>query len=949
MNESNSGREEIGDVRERDGNTYIFVKGLKFTKFSNFTMRIDYHGTLEDKSEAYILSCQKQDQSIFTVPLHMSDLDSSAHLYSKIQKFRPSDSQILPEIGRRGKIHSYIDGLIKKYLNQDANEGMFLIERTGFHNIGEHGENMFVVGPEQKIPASLHLSNEILEKEMLWIGPKSARNLKMGPPLSSHEMKSIFAQMKEYHGENMGSFLMLLAYYKVSTHRHHLLQQGGINMPSLHVIGDISTGKSHLGEHFRCLMPYIENSNGTSHLKRDDSPTETVVNEELGMEGPPLLYDPALNMSASAMNKLSDNTFQGVLHRTKHTLGGTLKDARGLVQIHAHENAGLPGLLPTALTKSVLSVHQRQQNPNLEEMDKIHQSFVKRFEEYSGFFHAIVLPIETEILADEKNIYASKMAEDLKGQYDTEILKTSGRAIDNYALMLAGQNQLFKCMDLSQQLCDSFYMELYSFIVKRCLPRTINCLLAADPRIGIASFTCSKEALIKEISDTLAALSPRDFFQTVFMTKTSLHVAKDLFTKGKGLKLRQAISLLDNSFTQTRCHFLSSNSEVDWFKRATSKVDSRGSYCVYGSCSKKLGFVIPFLKVWPEMEQTVFEKCSEVLPLTPNLTLKEVYKQICHHFDSQNMDQCTGESEKEGESKLLELFSSLDISKQKMFLTKATKLHSEKVKESKMITVTRPEINQQDTESSGPFRNEKHVTVLTVQPSQAHEMEHTDEADGLECLSPAHKESFLDQEKENYPDELSKNDGVPTISDGESCEFFASEANTEVAVEQPDIDYGINEGSLQTWKKNQSTSPGDQERDNDLSNSSDTSSICESEQVSVKEVCKLAVSTCSNVEEKMIDSRCSLASQAQFYESNLSSHDEDRENADVNSPENGMKRRSKAQLVPIDEAPHSTMQNSHEQEHEHVSVKRNMKKRKICETDVNSNSSRVLRSNKRQK
>lgn len=683
LNEGNSGREEIGDVRERDGNTYIFVKGSKFTKFSNFTMRIDYHGTMEDRSEAYILSCQKQDESIFTVPLHMSDLDSSGHFYSKIQKFRPSDSQILPEIGRRGKIHSHIDGLIKKYLNQEAKEGMFLIERTGFHNIGENGELMFVVGPDQKIPASFELTTETLEKEMLWIGSKSTKNLKLGPPLSSHEIVEILQQMKQYHRENMGSFLLLLAYYKVSTHRHELLQHSGVNMPSLHVIGEISTGKSHVGEHLRCLMPFIENSNGTTHLKRDDSPTETVVNEELGIEGPPLLYDPALNLSSSAMNKLSDNTFQGVLHRTKHTLGGTLKVARGLVQIHAHENASLPGLLPTALTKSVISVHHRQQNPDLEEMDKIHQSFVKKFEEYSGFFHCIVLPIKTTILLEDKNSYAGKMTADLREKFDPDILKTSGRAIDNYALMMAGQNQLFESMDLPKHVCKVYENELYSFLVNRCLPRTINSLLAADPKIGIMSHTYSKEELIKEISDALEDLSPRDFFQNVFMTKSSLHVAKELFTKGKTLKLRQAISLMDNSFTQTRCHFLSSDSEVDWFKRVTNKLDSRGSYCVYGSYSKKLGFVVPFPKVWQEFKQSVHEKCSEILPLTPNLPLKDIYKQICQHFDSQNMDQQHEDSEKQCESKLLEHFCSLSVPKQKIFLTKATKLHTQKVEENK--------------------------------------------------------------------------------------------------------------------------------------------------------------------------------------------------------------------------------------------------------------------------
>ena len=723
MNENSSGREEIGDVRERDGNTFVFIKGSQYTKVTNFTMRIDHHGTMEDRSEAFILSCQKQDNSIFTVPLHMSDLDSFNHLYSKILKFRPSDSQIMRDIGQRGKIHCYIDSLIKKYLNQDAKAAMYLIQRTGFHNIGDLGDTLYVVGPEQIIPASPNMANVFQETQMLWIGSKGTLNSKVGPCLSIGQIVHILGQMKDYHKDNMGSFLMLLAYYKISTHRHQLLQQCGINMPSLHIIGDISTGKSHLGEHFRCLMPYIENSNGTAHLKRDDSPTETVVNDELNMEGPPLLYDPALNLSSTAMNKLSDNIYQGVLHRTKHTIGGNQKVARGLVQIHAHENASLPGLLPTALTKSVLSVHHRQVSPDLEEMEEIHQSFVKNFEQHSGFFHVIVLPLDTEAITNDKNNFALKMTEELNGQYKMEVLKTSGRAMDNYALIMAGLKDLFKTMDLPQHLCDTYEKELYSFIVTRCIPRTIDALLSADPKIGLIGGAFPKEAMIKEICLALNALSWREFFQTVSMTRNSLHIAKDLFSKSKGMKLRDSVSLMENSFTLTRCHFLSRDSEVDWFKRSTNKLDSRGSHCIYGDSSKKLGFVIPFPKVWPSVHELVLGKCVEVLPtIATTSSLKEAYIQMCNHFDSENVEIFADAFENDGEGRLLEQFSSLSISKQKIFLRKATELHKQRVKDGKKQEI------QGAADADFPVPNNEDLDYLMLcegskKPDSVHEEE----------------------------------------------------------------------------------------------------------------------------------------------------------------------------------------------------------------------------------
>lgn len=52
-------------------------------------------------------------------------------------------------------------------------------------------------------------------------------------------------------------------------------------MPSVHVVGDISTGKSHAGEHLRCLFPFSVSTNGSAHVTRDDNPTESVVYDEL--------------------------------------------------------------------------------------------------------------------------------------------------------------------------------------------------------------------------------------------------------------------------------------------------------------------------------------------------------------------------------------------------------------------------------------------------------------------------------------------------------------------------------------------------------------------------------------------------------------------------------------------------------------------------------------------
>lgn len=224
------------------------------------------------------------------------------------------------------------------------------------------------------------------------------------------------------------------------------------------------------------------------------------------------------------MKAQSDNIFQGVLHRTKHTSGSGLKVQRGLIQIHPNENAHLPGLLPTALSKSIISVHERQTSPDLDTMERNHKEFVKDFETSSGMFNFMVFPLDLTKVVVDKAEFASRLTNDLQGTVADTLLSSSSRAIDNYALILVGLAHLVLDMGLSLDDSEKMQNELYEHIVQKCLPRTLTAIETAASKKGRTLIGLSKGDLVKEIVANLKDLTFKDFFQRIFLSRNSVYI-----------------------------------------------------------------------------------------------------------------------------------------------------------------------------------------------------------------------------------------------------------------------------------------------------------------------------------------------------------------------------------------------------------------------------------------
>ena len=290
--------------------------------------------------------------------------------------------------------------------------------------------------------------------------------------------------------------------------------------------------------------------------------------------------------------------------------------------------------MSTALTKALIAVHERNPAADHTEMDRIHQEIVNDFKKTSGFFRSFVIPFDTEKLKSSKNYFFQRISNDIASDFSADTVTKSNRAMENYALCCSSLKQLLLHLGIDIGKRDELEEEMYQFIISRCLPMTLRAIEIAIPKNGIARIPPTDSSMKSELLAYLSKLSFREFFEVVGITPNQIHIARELFTKTKLLRLKDCLALFHGHYSLLRCLFLSLESDCDWFLRKRARATAAESDCAYGKYSKLQGYVIPIDEVWPELKAVIVEKVKEAIPsIQEAITLKEVYQFMNSHFD----------------------------------------------------------------------------------------------------------------------------------------------------------------------------------------------------------------------------------------------------------------------------------------------------------------------------
>lgn len=551
LNELCSGNEETRDCCSFEGQTYGFFKG-RYWLFSNFTMEISSHGVLEDGSNVFFLKCNQVQGGFFEVAVCLQDLDSFPKLYNKFRTSRPPGSTIILDTGMKGGVHLYVGKLVAKYEAQEDDQKTCVLtaSKPGFLCTGYDGLKVFVLGPDQILPATTGCDDEIISHLRLkWIGPKPQKNLQVGPSLDEQSILSLFDQLRAYHGMNFPSILMMMAYSKLATNLSTVSPK--YNLPSCHLVGDMATGKSRAADHMRAMSPFALSPNGSKSVVKLDNPTETILNQMLCVPGPVLIFDPPPALKDSAINQILDHAYQGVMHRTQNNVMESLDVSTGPVFVHAHEKKSMRAFSPTSLSKAVVGLHQRTKMADHGEMSKIDQDIMKTFAKYSAMYRFMVLPLDEDDLDMDRNAFTQNFKSELQDKFDSQILDTNSRLIQNYGLYCASLKQLLNDMPLTKAYCSCVMKELFDFFVNVCIPENLKFMMVSIGSKQLHGYV--PEAVMKTLWNILGEMEFREFFQYVSLGQRnkSISISKEIF-KDPARQLQNAQTLLESKFATNR-------------------------------------------------------------------------------------------------------------------------------------------------------------------------------------------------------------------------------------------------------------------------------------------------------------------------------------------------------------------------------------------------------------
>ena len=178
-------------------------------------------------------------------PIYLSDCDSANDLYKKMSQNK--NASIEKKFFSSGQINMYLKNKARDYnkkIRDGSGQECILVTKPDvFYVDSAHGE-ILILSDTTVLPLSKDIDLQILAKiRILWIGEEAEkRYIKLG--LSDQETRDISAKyfrlIKEYYGENFGSFLLLLG--SIYMHSVHAFLGDDFPLHCICLYGTLCTG-----------------------------------------------------------------------------------------------------------------------------------------------------------------------------------------------------------------------------------------------------------------------------------------------------------------------------------------------------------------------------------------------------------------------------------------------------------------------------------------------------------------------------------------------------------------------------------------------------------------------------------------------------------------------------------------------------------------------------------
>lgn len=646
----------IGKIENKDGCVKMFGKKELWLALTNFTMTPKYGSinVVEGESQYHIFECRLKNGSTFTVPFSIADLDTNASVCAILQnaKLAHGGSIDKDKITRGGaRLNRFLLGLIEKYKNSPAEHSPAIVmKNTGFITLNirtisgmQRTVEAYVTGPDSLISLKEadDMALDLIPRK--WIGNPSAEKFKI-PLDPGHEEKEYIKEVMRFHGKNRASPLAALGYAWLSLHKRQLHKRG-IKVGVCHIVGKISTGKSTLRHMLEFIMAHVEIEDGGEVklvVKEDSSLSVHNLLQMVAETRHLIIQDPP---SGDPENH---NDFLDMYYEGKIEVKGSMKrfapnaqPSSGLLYIWAHEKATLPKLSVTAITKSVVFVHQ--ENPyGLEEYNELEKAWRAKVGSAPRLFRCLIQNIDLDRLQNEANDLVVKYVKELSKNYSLTTLNESNRMLKQYAFVQIATEMFVEKAHLDIEV----QTELHDYFVHQCIPYMLQLIDERKP-------VCNKQGTAEEeLIKKIKQFSKKQFLCNVgifFIDGESQFGFPQALYQGSPALKEFIISLCN---TQAKKRVLHTQSSELWFKRQNS-----GQH-TYGQSKGIQQHICPVSNLPNKLKRALLLKCQDIIDETEVLHSSDNLKEkLDEHFNGIYLNKKLSDKDEDG--KLLETLKKL--------------------------------------------------------------------------------------------------------------------------------------------------------------------------------------------------------------------------------------------------------------------------------------------------
>lgn len=716
---------------------------------ANFSMEVEHHSLNEipGRSKCYVLKCtvaeeKNEDKRIFFVPLFRGDCGKFKKLNDVFEKRKGEYNVVIIEdmARKHDRMTDYVLKLISMYEKKVTDQqGAIVVDRVGHVNIlledGRKG-TFYVGGPNFVLPSSHNVTREDVKKlDLIWMGDATVTDLRIASlDTHEHDSKKWLNKIMQSHGDNVGSFCLLIGQAFLSMNIPELSQHG-IKLASAHLIGEMSTGKSIMASDLQSMFPqkHIE---GNLIPETDRKMSAAMLAQESAKVRPPNIQDPPIT-DKSRLEAFIDDIYERKLPinaRNARSFENAEVNSSAVI-VWRNEDRQLAHFGFTSLSKSLIVINEKHDGEMMGKLQELRETCTHIRKASSALYAHLVMRVDMARMKKDAEHFRQIYRARLEDNYPD--IGDHPRILDTYSTIQAGYKQWIDLIRTADE--ESYEDELTNYIVDRCLPWLMERLQSEKER-EIRKDTLlqhSRDDVEKALAEHIEAFALGHIFRHISFQmnpKSQVRFAKSLWKTSTKSQVRESEIIMKEMGPVQRVDFSNADPSTIWYSRRF--IENSGDW------RRKYAYIVDAQFIPNSIFDAVLSQMIKVFP-DGKFDRKSDFKALLDtEFNKTDKKKGTGHSQ----SELVTIFKSLNEVNAKALLSHAKTLLCQQSEEKDEEDKEAAEKEEKDKEEEDKEEKEEDNEEVEKEDEEKEEEKKVEE-------EKEEEENKVAEEEENGKDE----------------------------------------------------------------------------------------------------------------------------------------------------------------------------------------------------